>query len=63
MSAVALAGPVIPAGMDLVVLEAVAAMEGGDWDTLKPLLHPYLHWTGPEWTLCVSGWLLPGVGR
>jgi hypothetical protein len=31
--------------MDLVVLEAVAAIEGRDWDRLKPLLHPYLHWT------------------
>jgi len=34
--------------MDLVVLEAVAAIEGRDWNRLKPLLHPYLHWTGRD---------------
>jgi hypothetical protein len=34
--------------MDLLVLEVVAAIEGRDWDTLKRLLHPYLHWTGPD---------------
>lgn len=34
--------------MDLVVLEAVAAIEDRDWNRLKLLLHPYLHWTGPD---------------
>ena len=34
--------------MDLVVLEAVAAIEDRDWDRLEPLLHPYLHWIGPD---------------
>lgn len=31
--------------MDRVVRDAVAAAERRDWDVLKPLLHPYLHWT------------------
>ena len=31
-----------------VVLDAVAAIELGDWDVLAVLLHPYLHWTGPD---------------
>ena len=26
--------------------DAVAAIESRDWAVLKPLLHPYLHWTG-----------------
>lgn len=25
--------------------DAVAAIEARDWDVLKLLLHPYLHWT------------------
>jgi hypothetical protein len=25
--------------------EALAAVERRDWEGLKPLLHPYLHWT------------------
>jgi hypothetical protein len=25
--------------------EALAAVERRDWERLKPLLHPYLHWT------------------
>ena len=28
-----------------VIGEAVRAIERRDWDALKPLLHPYLHWT------------------
>ena len=28
--------------------EAIAAIERRDWGKLKPLLHPYLHWTGPD---------------
>lgn len=31
--------------MDPVVRSALAAIERCDWDGLKPLLHPYLHWT------------------
>ncbi|MEV6235102.1 hypothetical protein [Lentzea sp. NPDC051838] len=31
--------------MDQVVNDAVAAIEARDWDGLKFLLHPYLHWT------------------
>jgi hypothetical protein len=31
--------------MDPVVQAAVDAIERRDWDDLKPLLHPYLHWT------------------
>jgi hypothetical protein len=34
--------------VDLVVLEAVAAIEERDWNRLRPLLHPYLHWTGAD---------------
>ena len=34
--------------MDPVVLEAVAAIADRDWARLRPLLHPYLHWTGPD---------------
>ena len=33
--------------MDQVVLDARAAIEAGDWARLRPLLHPYLHWTAP----------------
>jgi hypothetical protein len=31
--------------MDETVGLVLAALERQDWDTLKPLLHPYLHWT------------------
>ena len=34
--------------MDQVVLDVLAAIEAGDWTTARPLLHPYLHWTGPD---------------
>jgi hypothetical protein len=30
------------------VLDAVEAIGDQDWGRLKPLLHPYLHWTGPD---------------
>lgn len=38
-------------GMDEVVHDALAAIRRQDWDALKPLLHPYLHWTDPAGTL------------
>jgi hypothetical protein len=31
--------------MDDVVLAAHAAMAARDWDNLRLMLHPYLHWT------------------
>ncbi|MGY1741741.1 MULTISPECIES: hypothetical protein [unclassified Blastococcus] len=31
-----------------VVAAALAAMADRDWAALRPLLHPYLHWTGPD---------------
>jgi hypothetical protein len=31
--------------MDDPIPLAVLALERQDWDALKPLLHPYLHWT------------------
>jgi SnoaL-like protein len=31
--------------VDHIAHEVVAAIERRDWDGLKPLLHPYLHWT------------------
>ncbi len=36
--------------MDRVVREVVLAIERGDRDLLKPLLHPYLRWTGRDGT-------------
>ena len=30
--------------------DAVDAIERRDWDRLKPLLHPYLHWTAGDGT-------------
>ena len=33
--------------MDQVVLEVLAAIDAADWGRVKPLLHPYLRWTGP----------------
>ena len=38
----------IPAVMDQVVLDALAAIKDEDWGRVRPLLHPYLRWTGPE---------------
>lgn len=31
--------------MDPVVHDALRAVERHDWDALRGLLHPYLHWT------------------
>lgn len=31
--------------MDLIVRAALNAIEQRDWAALKPVLHPYLHWT------------------
>ena len=31
--------------MDEIGRQAHAAIIAGDWDALRPLLHPYLHWT------------------
>jgi hypothetical protein len=28
-----------------------AAFDGGDWETLRLLLHPYLHWTEGDETI------------
>jgi hypothetical protein len=33
---------------------ALAAMVARDWAALRPLLHPYLHWTEPDGAV-VSG--------
>ena len=34
--------------MDDVADRAYQSMVDRDWDALRPLLHPYLHWTGPD---------------
>jgi hypothetical protein len=34
--------------------QAIAAIKGRDWDDLKLLLHPYLHWT------CADGRVIRG---
>jgi hypothetical protein len=34
--------------VDPVVDDALAAIRRRDWDALRPLLHPYLHWTGAD---------------
>lgn len=31
--------------MDEVVARVQEAVEAGDWAAVRPLLHPYLHWT------------------
>jgi hypothetical protein len=31
--------------VDDVVRHAIEAMRGRDWETLRPLVHPYVHWT------------------
>jgi hypothetical protein len=36
--------------MDPVVREVLLAIARRDRDLLTPLLHPYLHWTGPDGT-------------
>jgi hypothetical protein len=42
--------------MDQVVLDVLAAIEGADWERVMPLLHPCLHWTGPDGRT-VHGWI------
>ena len=34
-----------------VTERALAAMVARDWPALRPLLHPYLHWTEPDGTV------------
>jgi hypothetical protein len=34
--------------LDTVVHDALAAIGRGDWNVLRPLLHPYLHWTDAD---------------
>jgi hypothetical protein len=34
--------------MDEVAERAYQSMLDRDWVTLRPLLHPYLHWTGTD---------------
>jgi hypothetical protein len=34
--------------VDEVVRQAVSAMERSDWEKLRLLLHPYLHWIDPS---------------
>jgi hypothetical protein len=36
---------------DPVVAAALDAIEARDWARLKPLLHPYLHWSAPAVTI------------
>ena len=31
-----------------IVTEAYSALRDQDWEELRPLLHPYLHWTTPD---------------
>ena len=33
---------------DGLTATAHAALAGHDWSALRRLLHPYLHWTGPD---------------
>jgi hypothetical protein len=39
---------VVQLGVDAVVRKALAGIERRDWDELKPLLHPYLHWVSGD---------------
>jgi hypothetical protein len=34
--------------MDPLVRQVADAIAREDWEELKPLLHPYLHWTGAD---------------
>ena len=34
--------------MDRIVSDVLSAVDRQDWPRLKPLLHPYLHWTEPR---------------
>ncbi|MBV8461698.1 MAG: nuclear transport factor 2 family protein [Acidimicrobiales bacterium] len=33
--------------MNHAISDALRAIERRDWDRLRPMLHPYLHWTDP----------------
>jgi hypothetical protein len=37
-----------PERMDDAAEQAHQSMVDRDWPALRPLLHPYLHWTGPD---------------
>ncbi|HEY7594410.1 MAG TPA: nuclear transport factor 2 family protein [Actinophytocola sp.] len=37
--------------MDQVVRDVLDALERRDWPAVRPLLHPYLHWSDPAATL------------
>lgn len=37
--------------MDDVVRQAIEAIREGEWDRLRLLLHPYLHWTEGQVTV------------
>jgi hypothetical protein len=34
--------------VESVAREVLASIDRRDWDALKSLLHPYLHWTGKD---------------
>lgn len=36
------------AAVDQIARAALDAISRRDWDTVRRLLHPYLHWTGPD---------------
>jgi hypothetical protein len=40
--------PCDPERVDEVAEQAYESILGEDWDTVRLLLHPYLHWTGPD---------------
>jgi hypothetical protein len=37
--------------MDGIAGQAHAAIVAAEWDTVRPLLHPYLHWTDGNGTV------------
>jgi hypothetical protein len=37
-----------PEHVDEVAEQAFQSILSEDWDTVRLLLHPYLHWTGPD---------------
>jgi hypothetical protein len=41
--------------MDEVAERAYQTMVDRDWATLRPLLHPYLHWTRPDGGVTIRG--------
>lgn len=42
------------AGVDEAAGQAYAAIVAGDWDAVRPMLHPYLRWLIPT-ELCAAG--------